>query len=98
MVARMAVTITGMKLALTSLQSSANGRQFPFYARRTNVKLNYDIFRRLPGDGLIWIEAVEDLELARLRMSSLMESHPSEYFVYDHTCGKTIFASSPKAA
>ena len=98
MVARMAVTITGMKLALTSLQSSANGRQIPFHGRRTNVKLNYDIFRRLPGNGLIWIEAVEDLELARLRMSSLMESHPSEYFVYDHTCGKTIFASSPKAA
>lgn len=93
-----AARITGMKLALTYLHSSADGRQVPFQGRRTDVKLNYDIFRRLPGDGLIWIEAVEDLELARLRMFSLMESHPSEYFVYDHTCGKTIFASSPKAA
>jgi len=58
------------------------------------LKLNYDIFRKPPGDGFIWIEAIENLEAVRLRLSLLMESHPGEYFVYDHLSGKTIPASA----
>jgi hypothetical protein len=62
------------------------------------VKLPYDIFRKLPGGGPIWIEAVQGLELARIRLTSLMKTHPSEYFIYDHSSGKTISIRTFKTA
>jgi hypothetical protein len=47
------------------------------------MKIMYDIFRRSPGHGLIWVEAVQDLEIAKARISALLKSCPSDYFVYD---------------
>jgi hypothetical protein len=47
------------------------------------VKPTYDIFRRLPDGGPIWIEAVQSLECARDRLTSLLETQPGDYFVYD---------------
>lgn len=47
------------------------------------MKMIYDIFRELPGNGRIWIEAVEDLENARARLSNILKTSPGEYYVYD---------------
>jgi hypothetical protein len=53
------------------------------------VKFAYDIFRRLP-DGPIWIEAVQTLEGAKLRMTSLLQTQPGAYFVYDLSHNKIV--------
>jgi len=47
------------------------------------MKIMYDIFRGSPGHGLIWVEAVQDLEIAKDRISALLKSCPSDYLVYD---------------
>lgn len=47
------------------------------------MKRTYDIFKKLPNIGLIWIEAVEGLELARARAHELVSIQSGEYFVYD---------------
>jgi hypothetical protein len=56
------------------------------------MKVTYDIFRRLPG-GPIWIEAVQDLEQAKMRIEKLIETRPGEYFVYDTSSSKIVFAA-----
>jgi hypothetical protein len=56
------------------------------------MKVTYDIFRRLPG-GPIWIEAVQDLEQARIRIEKLIETRPGDYFVYDISSSKIVFAA-----
>jgi hypothetical protein len=57
------------------------------------MKLSYDIFRKLPGSGPIWVEAVQDLEHARKRLASLIEIRPGDYFVYDVHSAKIILAA-----
>jgi hypothetical protein len=47
------------------------------------MRIKYDIFRRSPGHGLIWVEAVQDLEIAKARISALWKACPSDYLVYD---------------
>ena len=48
------------------------------------MKPTYDIFRRLPDGGPIWIEAaVQSLECAKDRLQLLLEAQPGDYFVYD---------------
>jgi hypothetical protein len=54
------------------------------------VKLTYDIFRRLPDGGPIWIEAVRTLEAARARLAHLMKAQPGNYFVYDLSIDKIV--------
>jgi hypothetical protein len=54
------------------------------------VKVTYDIFRRLPDGGPVWIEAVETLEGARARLRYLLEAQPGDYFVYDLVQNKII--------
>lgn len=54
------------------------------------VKVTYDIFRRLPDGGPIWIEAVQTLEGARARLKYLLEAQPGDYFVYDLVQNKII--------
>ncbi|HXN73503.1 MAG TPA: hypothetical protein VN861_13230 [Candidatus Acidoferrales bacterium] len=56
------------------------------------MKVTYDIFRKLPG-GPIWIEAVQDLEHARIRLAKLAETRPGDYFVYDPSSSKIVFAA-----
>jgi hypothetical protein len=53
----------------------------------------YDIFRDLAETGPIWIEAVQGLENARVRLQNLCQAHPGDYFVYDPSTAKVIFAS-----
>jgi hypothetical protein len=57
------------------------------------VKFTYDIFRNLPNHGPILIEAVQGLENARVRLQNLCQAHPGDYFVYDPSTAKVIFAS-----
>ena len=54
------------------------------------MKLTYDIFRRLPDGGPIWIEAVQTLEGARARLALLLEAQPGDYFVYDLVHNKIV--------
>ncbi len=54
------------------------------------MKRTYDIFRRLPDGGPVWIEAVQTLEGARARLMSLLEAQPGEYFVYDLVHNKIV--------
>jgi hypothetical protein len=56
------------------------------------MKVAYDIFRKLPG-GPVWIEAVQDLEDAKMRLANLIESRPGDYFVYDVSSAKIVFAA-----
>ncbi|MGH9700409.1 MAG: hypothetical protein ACRD5R_16805 [Candidatus Acidiferrales bacterium] len=49
------------------------------------MKRTYDIFKKLPNIGLIWVEAVEGLELARSRAHELVSITSGEYLVYDLT-------------
>ena len=43
-----------------------------------------DIFRRDGHGSPIWIDAVQDLDDARHRLSQLALALPGEYFVFDH--------------
>ena len=54
------------------------------------MKVTYDIFRRLPDGGPIWIEAVQTLEGARARLRYLLEAQPGDYFVYDLVHNKIV--------
>jgi len=54
------------------------------------LKRTYDIFRRLPDGGPVWIEAVQTLEDARARVTSLLEAQPGDYFVYDLIHNKIV--------
>lgn len=54
------------------------------------MKRTYDIFRRLPDGGPVWIEAVQTLEGARVRLTSLLEVQPGDYFVYDLVHNKIV--------
>jgi hypothetical protein len=67
-------------------------RTFEIDISRRAMKVTYDIFRRLPG-GPIWIEAVQDLEQARMRIEKLIETRPGDYFVYDTSSSKIVFSA-----
>jgi hypothetical protein len=56
------------------------------------MKVTYDIFRKLPG-GPVWIEAVQDLDYAKMRLANLIVSRPGDYFVYDASSAKIVFAA-----
>ena len=57
----------------------------------------YDIFREFAESGPIWIEAVHGLENAKARLTTLLEAHPGNYFIYDPLASKVI-ASAVKSA
>jgi hypothetical protein len=67
-------------------------RPFEIDISRRAMKVTYDIFRRLPG-GPIWIEAVPDLEQARMRLERLIATRPGDYFVYDASSSKIVFTA-----
>lgn len=46
------------------------------------MKAIYDVFRKFP-DGQVWVDAVEGMENARVRVMNIMEAEPGEYYVYD---------------
>jgi hypothetical protein len=49
----------------------------------------YDVLKRDCG-GLLWIEAVDDLESARLRIQELSSASYGEYLVFDQNTGQTV--------
>jgi hypothetical protein len=49
----------------------------------------YDVLKRDCG-GLLWIEAVDDLESARLRIQELRSGSYGEYLVFDQNTGQTV--------
>jgi hypothetical protein len=59
--------------------------------RRATVNFTYDIFRKLP-DGPVWVEAVQTIELAKVRLASLMKARPGDYFVYDISRSQVVSA------
>jgi hypothetical protein len=50
----------------------------------------YDIFRDLAETGPIWIEAVQGLENAKARLTTLLEARPGNYFIFDPLAAKVI--------
>lgn len=54
------------------------------------MKRTYDIFRRLPDGSPVWIEAVQTVEAARVRLASLLEAQPGDYFIYDLVHNKIV--------
>jgi hypothetical protein len=54
------------------------------------MKVTYDIFKKLPSGSPVWIEAVQGLELARIRLATLVETDPGEYLLYDLTCATVV--------
>ena len=56
--------------------------------------MTYDIFRRFPG-GPMWVETVQDLEDAKMRLANLIESRPGDYFVFDASSAKIVFVVEP---
>ena len=49
----------------------------------------YDVLKRDCG-GLLWIEAIDDLESAKLRVQQLRSASYGEYFVFDQNTGQTV--------
>jgi hypothetical protein len=49
----------------------------------------YDVLKR-DCRGLLWIEAVDDLESARLRIQELSSASYGEYLVFDQNTGQTL--------
>jgi hypothetical protein len=50
----------------------------------------YDIFRDFPDSGPIWMEAIQGLENAKMRLVNVLELHPGTYFLYDSRAAKII--------
>ena len=42
-----------------------------------------DLFRKDVRGNPVWIDTVEDIDVARRRLSQLAEALPGEYFVFD---------------
>jgi hypothetical protein len=49
----------------------------------------YDVLKRDSG-GLLWIEAVDDLESARLRIQELSSASNGEYLLFDQNTGQAV--------
>jgi hypothetical protein len=49
----------------------------------------YDVLKR-DSRGVLWIEAVDDLKSARLRIQELSSESYGEYLVFDQETGQTV--------
>lgn len=58
------------------------------------MKATYDIFRRIPDGGPVWIESVQGFENIKARLLQLVNFRPGEYFVFDPTTARITPASS----
>jgi hypothetical protein len=54
------------------------------------MKWMYDIYKKLPGGGRLWIESALTLEHAKERLASLISNNPADYLIYDCHSGKLI--------
>jgi hypothetical protein len=50
----------------------------------------FDIFRVDAPDGMLWIEAAADLDIAKARVAVLMLVRPCEYLIFSQRTGHTI--------
>ena len=54
------------------------------------MKWTYDIYKKIPGGGRLWIESALTLEHAKEQLASLISKSPAEYLIYDYHSGKLI--------
>jgi len=50
----------------------------------------FDIFRVEAPDGMLWIEAAADFDIAKARLAVLMLVKPSEYLIFSQRTGHKI--------
>lgn len=55
----------------------------------------YDLFKKDRLGTPLWIEAVEDLETAKARMSELVVCSPAEYFVFSQESQSIVSSTAP---
>ena len=56
----------------------------------------FDIFRKDLLGTPVWMEAVEDLETAKLRVTELARRSPGEYFVFSHETEEIVIDTAPR--
>ena len=50
----------------------------------------FDILKKLPDGGIVWIEAAESIESARERIKLFANLKPAEYVIFCHQTQSTI--------
>jgi hypothetical protein len=56
----------------------------------------FDIFRKDLLGTPVWMEAVEDIETARLRVTEMAGRSPGEYFVFDQGTKEVVIDTAPR--
>jgi hypothetical protein len=56
----------------------------------------YDLFRKDLLGTPVWMEAVEDLETANLRMMEMADRSPGEYFVFSQETQEIVCETPPR--
>lgn len=59
-------------------------------SRGGNMSQPFDIFKIAKGGELQWLEALESLEAATMRVHTLRESSRGDYMILSHRTGKRI--------
>jgi hypothetical protein len=54
----------------------------------------FDIFKLDPDGNAHWVEAAQDLEAAKVRVSSLAQVFPGEYAIVDNATGEKLLIKS----
>jgi hypothetical protein len=57
----------------------------------------YDVFRKDLLGTPVWMEAVQDLDTAKLRMSELAGRSPGQYFIYSQDTQEIVSETTPRA-
>jgi hypothetical protein len=56
----------------------------------------YDIFRKDLLGTPVWMEAVQNLEIAKCRVRELALRSPAEYFVFSQETEKVVITTAPR--
>jgi hypothetical protein len=51
---------------------------------------SFDLFRKDVDGNPVWLDCVEDLEAARVRLRRLASTLPGEYFAFDQTTHRVV--------
>jgi hypothetical protein len=57
---------------------------------------SYDLFRKDLLGTPVWMEAVQDIETAKLRMLELARRSPGEYFVFSQETQEIVSNTAPR--
>jgi hypothetical protein len=49
-----------------------------------------DIFQKFPDGQVMWIEAVNNLDEAKIQLRKIVELNPGNYFIFDGRAGSRI--------